>query len=464
MKRFSLILILAALFAAGCSGGGGGGGDSSISSNTANTITDTSVCSVTNQKTWIRAHLNDVYLWYDQIVDVDPTAYATPADYFYALLVRSQDRFSFTESQASIDAFFQSGTDVGYGASFVNDRGHLRVSYTDPGTPAVQSGNDLTRGVEITQINGTNVDLSVGLTQAQLDALYPTAPNVAANFTVKDVGAATTRPLTIVSQSITTTPVQNVQVIQASDGKNVGYLQFNDHIATAESELIDAMNTFRNYPGGIDDLVIDIRYNGGGFLYVADELASMIGGAAVQGHVFEKLIFNAKHTDETNDPNNTTHFLTTSYSDSSQALPQLNLHRVFVLTGPNTCSASEAIINGLSPFVSVIRIGGTTCGKPYGMIETDNCDQAYFAIQFKGVNDLGQGDYTSGFAPTCSGSDDLDHPLGDPNENLFGGALSYRISGSCPALSFTQSTSAKYAPLSVIDMRNAPWRKNLIVR
>ena len=86
-----------------------------------------------------------------------------------------------------------------------------------------------------------------------------------------------------------------------------------------------------------------------------------------------------------------------------QALPTLNLSRVYVLVGSGTCSASEAIVNGLRGVgVTVNLIGATTCGKPYGFYPTDNCDTTYFAIQFQGVNQLGQGDYADGFAPTCA--------------------------------------------------------------
>jgi len=103
-------------------------------------------------------------------------------------------------------------------------------------------------------------------------------------------------------------------------------------------------------------------------------------------------------------------------------LPTLNLSRVFVLTGPGTCSASEAIMNGLEGIgVEVIQVGSTTCGKPYGFYPEENCGTTYFTIQFRGVNDAGFGDYTDGFSaqnqaapgsvelPGCSVADDFDY-------------------------------------------------------
>jgi carboxyl-terminal processing protease len=115
---------------------------------------------------------------------------------------------------------------------------------------------------------------------------------------------------------------------------------------------------------------------------------------------------------------------------------------VTVLTGPETCSASEAIINGLRGVnVQVNLIGGTTCGKPYGFLPQDNCGTTYFAIQFKGVNNQNAGDFADGLAPTCTVADDFSHPLGDPAEGRLAAALSYRVTGTCPAASSAVSKS-----------------------
>jgi hypothetical protein len=117
---------------------------------------------------------------------------------------------------------------------------------------------------------------------------------------------------------------------------------------------------------------------------------------------------------------------------------------VFVLTGPETCSASEAVINGLRGVnVQVIQIGSTTCGKPYGFYPQDNCGTTYFSIEFQGDNAQGFGDYPDGFSPQnsaaltsavlpgCSVADDFSHQLGDPAEGRLSEALDYRAGGSC---------------------------------
>jgi carboxyl-terminal processing protease len=206
-------------------------------------------------------------------------------------------------------------------------------------------------------------------------------------------------------------------------------------VATSEAQLIDAMNRFK--ADGVQDLVLDIRYNGGGLLAIASELAYMVASpAATSGAVFERLEFNRKNPFQLTEADTSSPFQSTSLGFSGprgQVLPQLGLSRVTVLTGPETCSASESIVNGLRGVnVQVNLIGNTTCGKPYGFIPQDNCGTTYFAIQFKGVNNQGAGDYADGIAPTCVVADDFSRPLGDPAEGRLAAALSYRVTGICP--------------------------------
>jgi hypothetical protein len=152
-----------------------------------------------------------------------------------------------------------------------------------------------------------------------------------------------------------------------------------------------------------------------------------------------------------------------------QPLPYLSLARVFVLTGPGTCSASEAVLNGLAGVdVQVIQIGSATCGKPYGFYPADNCGTTYFAIQFRGVNAKGWGDYADGFTPGasfpgCAVADDFTHPLGHPDEARLAAALAYRETGSCPAppAGFAKAVN----PLSAVDgvVPKSPWHENRIL-
>ena len=157
--------------------------------------------------------------------------------------------------------------------------------------------------------------------------------------------------------------------------------------------MIDAIAAMQAQ--GVSDLVLDLRYNGGGYVYLASELAYMIAGAArTANKSFETSVFNNKQSAR----NAATPFFDlacvpdpgTFVCSTDAALPTLNLSRVFVLTGANTCSASEAIINGLRGIdVDVRIIGSTTCGKPYGFFGESNCGISYFPLEFKGVNAQG---------------------------------------------------------------------------
>jgi hypothetical protein len=232
----------------------------------------------------------------------------------------------------------------------------------------------------------------------------------------------------------------------------VGYLIFNNHLAQAETELVAAVTTLKS--AGVTDLVLDMRYNGGGYLDIASELAYMIADTNMTaGQTFELVQFNSKHpsTDPvTGNPLTPTAFHETTQGFSvtqGQPLPSLGLQRVFVLTTSGTCSASEAVINSLQGVgVQVIQVGATTCGKPYGFYPADNCGTTYFSIQFRGVNARDFGDYTDGFTPSptmtassgtsatlpgCGVNDDFTHALGDQNESLLFVALSYRTNSSC---------------------------------
>jgi hypothetical protein len=212
------------------------------------------------------------------------------------------------------------------------------------------------------------------------------------------------------------------------------------------------------------------------------------GDAATDGRIFERLQFNDKHptTDPiSNEPLTPAPFQKIGHFGGSKGvvLPTLNLPRVYVLTGPNTCSASESIINGLRGVgVTVYQIGAATCGKPYGFYPQDNCGTTYFSIQFQGDNDKGFGDYPDGFTPAstddqqarvlgCEVADDFTHPLGDVAEARLKTALAFRAAGNQPSACAAVSRGAprvllKTGPrLSAADglMPKSPARENRIM-
>ena len=421
-----------------------------------------------DENNWLRSWSNELYLWYDEIVDVDPESLSTP-DYFDQMRTfdttpsgAPKDKFHFTIPTEDWIRESQSGIRGGYGATFAilasSVPRQVVVAYTEPNTPATDPDVDLRRGATILEVDG--VSLVDGSDVDTLNAgLFP-GDNETHEFVIEEVDG-TVRTISMTSTQITSTPVQNVTVLETESG-NVGYLTFNDHIAPSEAQLISAVDELDQ--GNITDLVVDLRYNGGGFLDIANELAYMIAGPdRATGRIFEVMQFNDKHPDfdpVTGDPLTGTTFHTTTQgfsAGSGSPLPSLGLGRVFVITGPGTCSASESLMNGLSGIdVDVVQVGATTCGKPYGFYPFDNCGTTYFSIQFRGVNDANFGDYSDGFSPEnvpqtegvplpgCFVSDDFTRQLGDPNEGRLRTVLQYRADGTCPS---TTTANARLRPI-----------------
>ena len=446
-----------------------------------------------DENNWLRSWSDELYLWYDEIIDRDPAAFTTPQ--YFALLRtealtpsgNAKDRFHFAMATEEWHALSQSGVQAGYGAYFAVIREspprQIVVAYTEPDTPATTDPANLARGAVLLEVDG--VDVTAGEDLVTLNGgLWPSGPGESHDFIVLDLGSSAPRSFTMVSEDLALAPVRHVGTIGTASG-TVGYLLFNDHIASAEQLLIDAVDQL--YDAGIDDLVLDLRYNGGGFLAIASELAYMVAGPVqTAGKTFEGIEFNDKHTilnPVTGNLLAPLPFFDTAGGFSTplgEALPSLDLDRIYILAGPDTCSASESIINSLRGIdVDVIQIGSTTCGKPYGFYPTDNCGTTYFTIQFRGVNDKGFGNYADGFSPAntsptegtpvpgCSVADDFTHDLGDPEESRLAAALTYRVDGTCPEPSgiSVQEIHDDMTGLSAADGRvyKSPWLQNRIM-
>ncbi len=503
--RLANLLLLAGLLAS-CGGGGGGGSSTVASSNLlgpsaqyaqqcdpSNPVAPAAnkTSSLGTEKQWIRSYVNEAYLWYNQVPTVDALAASysgpmsslnaynvpTPLDSYFRALKTPQitatgtlvDKFSFAYATADWNALSQSGQSAGYGANVAllatTVPRKAVVAYTDPNTPAALAQPPVTRGAQILALDG--VDLVNDNTQAGVailnKALFPNV-NEAHLFTLLDAGSSTTRTVTLTTQIITSTPVQNVKTIPGANSSTVGYMLFNAHLASAEPLLVNGINQLKT--AGVSDLVLDLRYNGGGYLYVASQLAYMIAGpSSTTNKIFEKLQYNDKRTADTNSPSSSTPFrnvtcnLNGNACTSSNPLPYLGLNTVYVLTQGGTCSASESIINALRGVGLTVRlIGNTTCGKPYGFTAKDNCGVSYFPIEFKGTNQVGFGDYSDGFSANCSANDDFSKPLGDPSEGQLAAALTLRSTGLCPGGTAIKPQvaleAAKPSP-SYILLRNA---------
>jgi hypothetical protein len=431
---------------------------------------------IIQEKRWVRSWIDETYLWYPEVPNPNAAGFATPEEYFAVLKTtritpsgKPKDRFHFIFDTANWVALSQSGIELGYGfevalLSTLPPRKAL-IAYTDPNTPASVAG--ISRGAEILTVDG--VDLVNDNTQAGVtilnNALFPSISGTH-TFSVRDTPISAPRSISLMAVPITKTPVQNVGALPVPN-QAVGYMLFNDHIATSEQQLITAITDLQT--AGVTDLVLDIRYNGGGYLDIASELAYMIAGpTATGGKTFEQLIFNGKNPFGLTAAQAKTpfHGVTQGLSTTSgQPLPFLGLNRVYVLTGAGTCSASESIINGLRGVgIPVELIGSTSCGKPYGFLPTDNCSTTYFAIQFQGVNEQGFGDYPDGFAPTCQVADDFGHGLGDPAESRLAAALQRRSNGTCPPATFSALSARASIAETEPQLFRSPARENRIYR
>jgi carboxyl-terminal processing protease len=390
---------------------------------------------------FLRGWADRNYLWYDEIPSTVRMAdYSDALGYFGALKTpaltasgKAKDGFHFTYTTAEWNALSNAGQEVGYGLTWSRNAATpprtWLVTIVEPGSPAARAG--VQRGDMLDAVDGVDfVNTSSAAGVATINAgLFPKAAGESHRLRLRRGDASF--DVALGAAVVASDSVKNAKVIDSATGK-VGYLTFDDFNAVAEKQLIDAFTMFRSE--GASDLVIDMRYNGGGLLYIASELAYMVAGPATAGQTFERLQYNGKTA-----PGAPIPFLDSAYgfpapvpARAGQALPWLGLKRVTVLTTAGTCSASEAVINGLRGVdVQVDIIGAQTCGKPYGFTPVDNCGTTYFSIEFQGVNAKGFGDFADGFAPTCMVPDDLSRAQGDPAEGLLAAALAYRSAGTC---------------------------------
>jgi carboxyl-terminal processing protease len=405
----------------------GGGGDSSP----APTTTDAPGCDVTRQKDWLRAYMADQYFWTGTSPNPDPFGYATVQSYYDALLftgdaVVPKDKWSYITPTAAYNQFFGAGKSMSYGV-FVNGVEGvlpLRLRYVEPQSPAAQAG--LKRGDIIVSANTRSA--SELITSKDFSVLTPA--NAGDSLTLEIDSGTGPRSVTLTAASFDLTPVSVSQVLRLPNGSNAGYVVLKDFISQAESSLTAVFADFRARRA--TELIIDLRYNGGGLLSTSNLLASLVAGASSSGQVFAQLNRNAR-----NQAANATFRLTTA--------PAPAFSRVVVLTGSRTCSASELLVNGLKPYVNVITIGAATCGKPFGFYPVDHCGNTFSAVNFETVNGAGQGRYYDGIAPTCAAIDDFKGELGTASEGLTAVAADYLQTGVCSTVSVPLAGSRRSA-------------------
>lgn len=404
--RNGLLLATAAL--AGCGGGGGGG------NNVVGGVTPVADCSAAGQKQFVDDTMRDIYYWVDELPTLNPNDFATPEDLLEAMRFTTLDIFSNIQDQATSNAFFSNSQFIGLGVGLMmdaNDR--LRVAQAFADSPAAQAGLD--RGYEITSIDGRTVASIVASGENPLNQFGASEVGVTITLTFADL-AGTQMTAQITKAIVTIEPVSATAVL-ANGGRQTGYLAFRNFVQPSFDALETAFAEFAM--AGVEDLVVDLRYNGGGLVAVANELASLIGGVTTVGQVLSKRTHNAANNfrDET-----------TTFTNPTNSL---GLSRVVFITTAATASASELVMNALAPFLQVQSVGARSFGKPVGSYLFDFCDKTLSPISFSLRNANDFGGFFDGLPVDCTVEDDLGNALGDPQEASLQEALTLLATDQC---------------------------------
>jgi len=389
-KNFTLILVLFFVFNACGSHSNQGNKGTSFSK---------------EEKAFVHNLFLTEYLWYDQVAsNIDYQSFTTPNALLDALRVNPPDRWSFSLSSEEYDNFVNQKTE-GFGFGYTPD---FDIFLVRIGSPAY---GKLFRGDKIIGINGK-----------------PASPD-ALNSAKQRLGTSTT--FTVLrhgqEQDINITP--NAYTFRVSQGKiiqqgnkNIGYLRYDSFTSTSVAEFEQAFTQFKQ--ANISDLIIDLRYNGGGSITVASALLDNISNAHAgqrQGY----LDWNANYKNK----NENIYF-------SDEVEPNdLNMKRVIFLVTKSSASASEMVISALKPYLganNVITIGTQTHGKNVGMSGRVYGNNYYFIVNFYVRNNADEIISFDGIAPTCSAIDDISHEFGDPQEKMLSTALYYTQHNRCP--------------------------------
>lgn len=390
---------------------------------------DTSVghpgqCSAVDKNQRLVNELRQNYLWKDDLPSsIDPASYSNVYQ-LLASVIPDHDTFSFILTEQEYEDIYVNATffGLGFGRKDAPDDGVIRVLYVYDNSPADRAG--LTRGSEIVAINGTDMSvwyqrLATG-TATWTDLFGPDEEGY-------EVAIEWNRPdgqhdsAILRKEEVETNTVMAVERF-AADNREIGYFVFDSFINRAEQDVNDAFDQLQD----VDELVIDLRYNGGGLIRIANQIASQSSWDAVENEIFVTYQYNDNYTDQD------------YLFDLGRGIERLNLDRVVVLTTNASCSSSELVINSLTPFVEVVTVGQPTCGKPVGQQPAPICDNIVFAINFQTLNAEGYGDYFDGIQPTCSAIDTVRNDWGDPNDPLLGEALHFLTTGSCSATAQVQ--------------------------
>lgn len=446
----SLVMITALLTLAACGGGGSESGSTPVTGGTPPTPQG---CSLSERKQWAISSLREWYLYPDTLpANIDPTQYATMDELINAMTAtaRGQNRdrfFTYLTSIQEENAFLSSGESAGFGVRLGFDSIARRVFFIEvfEGSPAFSA--ELARGNEllaIGEVGGTLRSVSdIMAAEGPRGVSEALGPSTSGTRRVLRIASAQgTRELTLEKQVYSLTPVSpnyGSRILEVN-GKRVGYFNLRTFIDSADTSMRAAFNNFRS--AGINEFIIDFRYNGGGLVRTAELLGDLLGGNRQAGHIFGQLI----HRPEKSSRDSIKYF-----TPPSQAVSPIKL--AFITTGASA-SASELVINGFLPYfeADLGLIGANTFGKPVGQVAIDRsaCDDRLRIVAFTTKNANNSDAYFGGLASTvrasCRASDDLTRELGDPDEASIRQALDFLAGNSCEAI--TPATAARIRPMA----------------
>jgi carboxyl-terminal processing protease len=361
--------------------------------------------------------------------------YANPEDLFYDGLMAPQDRFSWiVDDYVELENSFSgisTTTGMNYSLGTYGENGNMVfgvVRYILPGTSAEEKG--VKRGDLFTKINGEAMTINNYSSLLAPDVLNVTLAKIEGN-TISD-----TEEVVLTKAVYSSNPVYITKTFDL-DGIKVGYLMYNSFTDDYDEDLNDAFGFFK--AEGVEELILDVRYNGGGSVRTATDLAAMITGQ-FPGEIFLKEEWNAEYQEyfeRTNAARLVNKFNSTLTTGT--AINSLNLDRVHVLTTGRSASASELIINGLEPYIEVVQIGDKTTGKftaSTTLYDSPNFGRQNastrhtYALQpliFKSLNANDVSDYVDGLYPDFEFKEDIrDYGvLGEESEPLLNAALNF---------------------------------------
>ncbi len=452
MKASHFVLTLAcAAMVASCGGSTtptGGTGPTPAPTPTPTPSSSTATCSLSARQDWVLAQMQEWYLFPDLLAaGVNKAAHTELQSYIDALVAparaQSRDRyFTYITSIKEENAFFEQGETAGFGFRLGYDTGARQVFVIEAfeATAALQQGLD--RGTELLAIGLSQGSLqtvnSLMATQGPagvIQAMGPDTPGTNRVFRVLDPSGVE-RIVSMDKTNYALDPVSNRYgfSIIPDGGRQVGYVNLRTFIDTAETDLRSAYLAMRD--AGVTELVIDLRYNGGGLISIAELMGDLMG-RNLSGQVFDYITFRPSKAAE----NSTYRF---------QPQPQsIQPTRIAFITSAGTASASEMIINSMQPYLpdtELAIVGENTYGKPVGQIALDQaaCDDRLRVVALRVENSARNGDYYTGLASTvpntCRAGDDISFQLGDRREEMLSVALDFVGGRGCTPFGATATT------------------------